>query len=157
VFVDDDREAIARNSEENPSRVVTPGNLAYVIYTSGSTGRPKGVQIEHAAVVNFLSSMQDEPGLTSDDVLLAVTSLSFDIAGLELFLPLVAGAREVLVSREVASDGTQLRECLNAAGVTAMQATPATYRLLLNAGWDDLSSIKVLCGGEVFPRELAKR
>ena len=157
VFVDDDREAIARKSEENPSRGVTGRNLAYVIYTSGSTGRPKGVQIEHAAVVNFLTSMLDEPGLTSDDVLLAVTSLSFDIAGLELFLPLVIGAREVLVSREVASDGTQLRECLSTAGITAMQATPATYRLLLNAGWDDLSGIKILCGGEAFPRELANQ
>ncbi|HEX7333474.1 MAG TPA: amino acid adenylation domain-containing protein [Pyrinomonadaceae bacterium] len=155
VCVDDDLEAIARNSEENPSRNVTTRNLAYVIFTSGSTGRPKGVQIEHAAVVNFLTSMRDEPGLTSDDVLLAVTSLSFDIAGLELFLPLVVGAREVLVSREVASDGTQLRERLN--GITAMQATPATYRLLLNAGCDDLSGVKILCGGEAFPRELANQ
>ena len=157
VCVDDDREAIARNSDENPSRYVTSKNLAYVIFTSGSTGRPKGVQIEHVAVVNFLVSMRDEPGLTSDDVLIAVTSLSFDIAGLELFLPLIIGAREVLVSREVASDGPLLKESLNATGITAMQATPATYRLLLNAGWNDLSGIKILCGGEAFPRELANQ
>jgi amino acid adenylation domain-containing protein len=157
VCVDDDREAIARKSEENPSSEVTQRNLAYVIYTSGSTGRPKGVQVEHAAVVNFLTSMWDKPGLTSDDVSLAVTSLSFDIAALELFLPLVVGAREVLVSREVASDGTLLRESLKAAGITAMQATPATFRLLLNAGWDDLSGIKILCGGEAFPRDLANQ
>ncbi|HAG81025.1 MAG TPA: non-ribosomal peptide synthetase, partial [Cyanobacteria bacterium UBA12227] len=130
----------------------TPENLAYVIYTSGSTGKPKGVQIPHSAVVNFLTSMQRQPGLTQTDVLLAVTSISFDIAALELYLPLITGARVALVSREVASDGKQLIEQLNSSGATVMQATPATWQMLLGVGWQGNPQLKILCGGEALPR-----
>jgi amino acid adenylation domain-containing protein len=130
--------------------------LAYVIYTSGSTGRPKGVQIPHHAVVNFLQSMRREPGLTAADVLLAITTLSFDIAGLELLLPLTTGAKVVVVPREIAMDGSELAGLLQASGATVMQATPATWRLLLAAGWQGSPTLKILCGGEPLPPDLAQ-
>ena len=114
---------------------VTPDNLAYVIYTSGSTGRPKGVQVVQRAVVNFLASMRVEPGLTADDTLVAVTTLSFDIAGLEIFLPLVVGARVVIANSAVVADGLQLMALMEHSNVTVMQATPATWRLLIQSGW----------------------
>ncbi|MBW4649607.1 MAG: amino acid adenylation domain-containing protein [Kastovskya adunca ATA6-11-RM4] len=132
-------------------------NLAYVIYTSGSTGKPKGVQISHRALVNFLCSMRLKPGLTKQDRLLCVTTLSFDIAGLELYLPLIVGARVVIASREVAADGRRLSELLTHSGATVMQATPATWRLLLAAGWQGDKTLKILCGGEALSRELANQ
>jgi len=135
VCIDTDEETIKSASEVNPDSGATPENLAYTIYTSGSTGKPKGVQIVHRSVVNFLNSMCQEPGLTESDVLLAVTTISFDIAGLELYLPLVVGARIILVRREVASNAAQLIKILAESGATVMQATPATWRLLLAAGW----------------------
>jgi amino acid adenylation domain-containing protein len=156
VLLDRDRSAIEAHSEENPSVGVMPDNLAYTLYTSGSTGKPKGVQIEHRSVVNFLTSMAQCPGLTADDVMLAVTTLSFDIAGLELYLPLTAGARTVIVSREVAADGEQLLSAIESNSATVMQATPVTWRLLLDAGWRN-GNLKVICGGEALPRELARR
>jgi amino acid adenylation domain-containing protein len=140
---------------DNPTGGAGPDDLAYVIYTSGSTGRPKGVQVHQRAVVNFLLSMAREPGLTYRDTLLAVTTLSFDIAGLELFLPLTVGARLVLVPREAASDAARLMEHLAASGATTMQATPATWRLLIDGGWSGTRGLKILCGGEAMPRELA--
>ncbi len=133
----------------------TGDNLAYVIYTSGSTGKPKGVQIEHRALTNFLCSVRREPGLNPADVLLSVTTLSFDIAALELYLPLIVGARLVIVSREVSADGNQLKELLARTGATAMQATPATWRMLIETGWKGSRQMKVLCGGEALSRELA--
>ena len=132
-----------------------PSDLAYVIHTSGSTGRPKGVEVSHAAVVNFLCSMARRPGFGPDDSLLAVTTLSFDIAGLELFLPLTVGGRVEIASREVASSGHLLAERLRTAGITVCQATPATWQMLLHAGWDGDPKLKLLCGGEELPRALA--
>ncbi len=140
-----------------PPLDATPDNLAYVIYTSGSTGKPKGVQITHRAVVNFLESMRRRPGLAAADTLLAVTTLSFDIAGLEIYLPLVCGARLLLASREAAQAGEQLRGMLERQGVTVMQATPATWRLLLAAGWLGDRGLRILCGGEALPRDLASQ
>ncbi|MBD2741475.1 non-ribosomal peptide synthetase [Coleofasciculus sp. FACHB-1120] len=138
---------------QNP--IPNPSNLAYVIYTSGSTGRPKGVQISHACVVNFLISMRQKLGINQLDILLAVTSLSFDIAALEIFLPITVGSRVVVVSREIASDGAQLLTTLTDSGATIMQATPATWRMLLAAGWQGNKNLKILCGGEALPRQLA--
>ena len=136
-----------------------PGNPtsecpAYVIFTSGSTGKPKGVQIPHRAVVNFLQSMQLKLEFKPQEVLLAVTTLSFDIAGLEIFLPLTTGAQIALVSREVASDGALLSAELKRRSATIMQATPATWRLLLEAGWNGSPHFKILCGGEAWSTEL---
>ena len=156
VCVDTDWEEVAREREDNPMGGVVPEHLAYVIYTSGSTGKPKGVQIPHRAVVNFLHTMGQRPGIVAQDVLLAVTTLSFDIAGLELFLPLTVGARVVVVSRAVAADGHQLARQLAEHGATIMQATPATWRLLLESGWQGHDRLKILCGGEALPEELAQ-
>ncbi len=130
---------------------------AYVIYTSGSTGRPKGVLVPHRAVVNFLQSMAHEPGMRPDDVLLAVTTLSFDIAVLELLLGLCAGARVCIASREEAADGTALQARLRACRATMMQATPATWQMLLDDGWQPPEGFKVLVGGEALRPELARR
>lgn len=145
--------AVGDGARSNPER--RPGDLAYVLYTSGSTGQPKGVQVPHRALVNFLSAMAHEPGMTAEDRLLAVTSLSFDIAGLELLLPLIVGARLTIASAEVAADGFRLATLMQKCGATIMQATPATWRLLLEAGWQGNQSLKVLCGGEAWPAELA--
>jgi amino acid adenylation domain-containing protein len=130
---------------------------AYVLYTSGSTGRPKGVEIAHRAFANFLVSMAREPGMTPADRLLAVTTLSFDIAGLELALPLITGARVILASREQAMDPAQLDALIRDHHVTFMQATPATWRLLLDDGWRGSPDLTILCGGEAMPRDMANR
>jgi len=151
------------DTEVGPAVASDPGEetvgdgrqLAYVIYTSGSTGRPKGVQIEHRTLANFLFAMRRRPGLGAGDRLLAVTSISFDIAALELFLPLLVGARIELVDRSTAADGGALAARLAASRATAMQATPATWRLLLAAGWQPAPKLAVLCGGEALPPELA--
>jgi len=155
LCLDTDWETIRQNSVDNPVHCATPKNLAYLIYTSGSTGLPKGVQIPHGAVVNFLTSMARQPGLTASDILLAITTISFDIAALELYLPLITGARVVLASRETATDGKKLIQSLTASGATVMQATPATWRMLLAAGWQGSQELKILCGGEALPRDLA--
>jgi amino acid adenylation domain-containing protein len=148
---------LAAESAARPASGARPENLAYVLYTSGSTGRPKGVQIPHRAVVNFLGSMQERLCLDGDDALLAVTSLSFDIAGLELFLPLAVGARVAIATREETQDGARLAAALRAAGATVLQATPATWRLLADSGWTAEDGLRGLCGGEALPRELASR
>ncbi|MEA3151979.1 MAG: hypothetical protein QOD56_2918, partial [Gammaproteobacteria bacterium] len=152
-----DRGAIAAASQEIPAQSVRADDLAYVIYTSGSTGLPKGVEITHRAVVNLLSAMAKSPGLSRNDVLYAVTTISFDIAGLELFLPLIVGAKVVIAERDALMDGYRLLKELETTGATAMQATPATWRLLLEAGFRATSGFKMLCGGEALPRELATR
>ena len=141
--------------EEAPDVDVTDEDVAYVIYTSGSTGEPKGVSIPHRALTNFLQSMRAEPGLSADDVLVAVTTLSFDIAGLELWLPLTVGAQVVVAGRDDAGDGERLAGLLKHRGATVMQATPATWRLLIDSGWAGDPNLKALCGGEALPPELA--
>ena len=145
-------EALAPDIE----RDARPDDPAYVIHTSGSTGKPKGVMVPHRAVVNFLQSMQREPGLRQEDVLLAVTTLSFDIAVLELLLPLVVGATVVLATRDQAVDGAALRELLECSGATAMQATPATWQMLIDAGWRGSPGFKALIGGESLSEHMAR-
>jgi amino acid adenylation domain-containing protein len=157
VCLDAIKDWVARQSPENPATESAQDNLAYVIYTSGSTGKPKGVQIQHSGVVNFLNSMRRQPGLSSEESLLSVTTLSFDIAGLEIFLPLTVGAHVILVSREVAADGRQLLEKLQEHEATVMQSTPATWRMLLEAGWAGSQRLKILCGGEPLPQGLASQ
>src|SRR5579872_2842074 len=156
VELDDHAEAIAKEADQNLNRSIMMENLAYVIYTSGSTGRPKGVQIVHSALTNFLRSMLLQPGIDASDILLAVTTLSFDIAGLELYLPLIAGGCVKILTREAAADGTRLLRELDK-NVTMMQGTPQTWRLLYETGWSGSSRLKVLCGGEAVPFSLSER
>lgn len=157
VVIDQLSSELAKQSDSPLERITGPSDLAYVIFTSGSTGRPKGVQIEHRTVVNFLNSMAREPGITERDTLLAVTTLTFDISVLELFLPLTVGAKVEIVTYEVAMDGRQLADALTSSKSTIVQATPATWRMLIDAGWQGDSSLKVLCGGEAMPRDLAEQ
>ncbi len=133
-----------------------PRPLAYVIYTSGSTGRPKGVMVEHAGVVNFLHSMQRSPGMSASDRVLALTTISFDIAALEIYLPLMTGAEVILATREDAADAHRLMEMIEQWGVTFLQATPVTWRMLLGAGWRGSSGLTALCGGEALTADLSR-
>jgi len=155
VCLDSEENLWARESGADLDGVCTPETLAYVIYTSGSTGRPKGVAIEHSALTNLLRSMEREPGLKSTDILVSVTTLSFDIAALELFLPLMAGAKLVIATREQVIDGFRLRHLIEDSQATVLQATPVGWRVLLEAGWRGQPQLKVLCGGEALPRDLA--
>ncbi|MCB0006411.1 MAG: amino acid adenylation domain-containing protein [Anaerolineales bacterium] len=158
VCLDRDWEQIAGFSAAPVSSAATATNLAYIIYTSGSTGKPKGVMLQHQGVVNFLTSMRARPGLTADDTLLTVTTLSFDISVLEVFLPLTTGARLVVVSKEIAADGWLLAEAMARYDTTVMQATPVTWSMLIESGWNGTPSLrKVLCGGEALSRELANK
>ena len=155
VCLDRDWEHIYRESNNNPDSGVIAENLAYVIYTSGSTGRPKGVQVPHYAVVNVLAHVREALGLNEQDTLPLVANICFDISVMELLLPLIAGARLVLVSSEVAVDGRRIEEMLGNWGITIMHATPATWRLLLQAGWNAVAKLTILCGGEALQSELA--
>ncbi|MEA3179826.1 MAG: hypothetical protein QOI59_3349, partial [Gammaproteobacteria bacterium] len=150
-----DAAAVPKGSQANLPDAPGPNDAAYVLYTSGSTGRPKGVVVSHGALANFLSSMRERPGLSASDVLAAVTTVSFDIAGLELYLPLIVGARIELVSKQVATDGATLAELLDKSGATLLQATPATWRMLIEAGWQGNKRCRALCGGEAVSRSLA--
>jgi len=157
VHLDSDADEIMSCSGDFVGPKHTDSNrLAYVLYTSGSTGRPKGVEIPHSAVVNFLLSMQREPGFTAKNTILAVTTLSFDIAGLELYLPLLSGGRLVIASREDAYDPARLARKMADCQCDVMQATPATWRALIGAGWRGSAKLKILCGGEAFPPDLAR-
>ncbi len=132
-------------------------DLAYVIYTSGSTGTPKGVEVLHRGVVNLLASAQRNPGFGARDTLLAVATVSFDMAVLELFLPLVSGGCIALASRSDALDPRRLMALIDRIKPTLMAATPATWRALLDAGWSGSGDLRILCGGEALPRDLANR
>lgn len=138
-----------------PETGVSGEDLAYILYTSGSTGKPKGVQIRHFNLINFLLSCQKVPGMTTADKVLAVTTISFDIAGLDLYLPLITGAELLLADSATAKDGRALVDLVKAEDVTVMQATPFTWRMMLVSGWDSKLPLKVYCGGEAFPKDLA--
>jgi len=155
VCLDRDWETICHESAENLVSGVTSDNLAYVIYTSGSTGRPKGVQVLHRSLVNCIHSLRRQLDVTDRETFLALASISYDLAGSELYLPVIAGARVVLASREEVVDGRRLQTRLAACGATAMHGTSSTWRLLLEAGWRAPKEFKILCGGEFLPRELA--
>jgi len=156
VCLDDIADELSNRSKSNPEPVNDPENLAYVIYTSGSTGKPKGVLVPHRSVVNLLAGTQKTPGMTSGDVVLAITTVSFDIAVSELILPLTVGAKMVMVTREVASDGAQLLRTIHDHNVTFIDATPGTWRLLLAAGWQGTPGLTAICTGEAMPLDLAQ-
>jgi amino acid adenylation domain-containing protein len=155
VCLDDALENIDSESREYPGGPSDPQQPAYVLYTSGSTGKPKGVRITHRNLVNFLASMKDRPGIDPGDLLLAVTTLSFDIAGLELYLPLIAGGTVLLASAEQARDGRELLAMMELRKPKILQATPATWWALLESGWMCSPDMKALCGGEALSADLA--
>jgi amino acid adenylation domain-containing protein len=157
LCLDTEWEKIGHLSQNNLVNRMAPFNLAYVIYTSGSTGKPKGVQIEHQAVVNFLQSMSQQIALSEKDLLLAVTTVSFDIAALELLLPGISGACVTIANHMDIEDGARLSALLTTSKATVMQATPATWRMLLISGWTGNPQLKCLCGGEALSRELASQ
>lgn len=132
-------------------------HLAYVIYTSGSTGAPKGVEVTHGGLSNLLFAMAREPGFAATDTMLAITTVTFDIAALELLLPLVQGGRVVIATADEAKDGAELLARLDQSGASVLQATPMTWRLLLEAGFRSRPGLRMLCGGEALPLELARR
>ena len=142
---------------EAPPCSVSGSDLVYILYTSGSTGKPKGVLIEHRNLVNLLTSMIAWPGITAADRLLAVTTVSFDIAGLELYLPLLVGATVVLADTPTTRDGKALLQLAHDQRITMIQATPITYRLMLATGWADWLPLTMLCCGEPLPKDLAQQ
>jgi amino acid adenylation domain-containing protein len=156
VYVDTDRAEIARQSPENPAVGVLSANAAYVIYTSGSTGKPKGVIIEHRQVINFLSSTRRRTGFSTSTSMLAMTSVSFDTAVFELYLPLAFGARVVLTRTHEARDGKELGRIIRESQVTMMQATPSTYRLITEEDPGSLAHVEVISGGDALPADLGR-
>ena len=131
-------------------------DLAYILFTSGSTGRPKGVPIRHSSLLNFLLAMASVPGITERDRVLALTTVAFDIAMLELFLPLIAGAGTWLADTEMALDPQHLASFIENERLSLLQATPATWQMLLGSGWKPGPQHRILCGGEAFPVSLAR-
>ncbi|UOF14552.1 non-ribosomal peptide synthetase [Lysobacter capsici] len=157
VVLADADAALGDNADHPPADGASEDDLAYVIFTSGSTGKPKGVEIRNRSAVNLLRSVAREPGLAQGQKLCAISTLSFDIALFELVLPLTVGASIVLVDRDTARDGMSLRRLVDNAHLHVMQATPATWRMLLEVGWRGNDTIKIISTGEALPRELADR
>jgi amino acid adenylation domain-containing protein len=148
--------ALAAQPATPPLHHVQGEQLAYLIYTSGSTGVPKGVAIPHRALLNCLLALRQPLGLLAGERLLALTTLAFDIAALELFLPLTLGACVHLVPRSLASDGSRLATLLAHSAASALQATPTTWHLLLASGWTPPPSLSLWCGGEILSPDLAR-
>ena len=156
VVVDADAPLDA-SADAPPQGGAGPEDPAYVIFTSGSTGKPKGVEIRQRSAVNLIRSIAREPGLTEADTICAISTLSFDIALTELVVPLTVGARILLVDRDTVRDGLRLRKLVDAEPLTIMQATPATWRMLLDVGWAGRPDMRIISTGEALPRELADR
>jgi amino acid adenylation domain-containing protein len=142
---------------EQPAAAVTGSDLAYILYTSGSTGKPKGVQIAHHSLVNFILSCQKKPGITAADKTLAVATISFDIAGLDIYLPLSVGAELVVADSLTAKDGRAVLDIVRNQGITILQATPYTWRMMLEVDWDEKLPLKVFTGGEALAKDLAAK
>lgn len=157
LLLDRDAARIAAHSSAPPARTIAPDDIAYIIHTSGSTGAPKGVMVAHRALANLLWAVRERPGLARDDVFVSVSSIAFDISGLEVFATLSAGARLVLATEREVVDGDALLNLLRRHRATTMFATPVTWQFLLAAGWSGAPKLRIMCGGEKMPRELAER
>ena len=156
VCLDRDAAQLSQQNVDNPHTGIHPANLSYVIFTSGSTGRPKGVQLEHRNVANFIGHVQRRFELGASDVYLGVASMSFDASVLDFYLPLSVGARLVIVDAETTRDAHSLAQIMQRCGVTAMHATPSTWRSLVDAGWQGNAGFNVLSGGEALTWDLAQ-
>ena len=156
LFIEDAMASLNQYPVTKLETKVNPDYFAYLLYTSGSTGNPKGVTITHKNLVNFLCSMALEPGINENDRALSITTISFDIAGSELYLPLIKGATLILADQETARDGRLLLDLIKKENINFLQATPTTWRMLLDSGWIIPLPLKALCGGEAMPMDLAK-
>src|SRR5690606_15339188 len=156
LIIEDLLLSLQNTSSSYPTLNLTTDRTAYVLYTSGSTGKPKGVQIKHLSLTNFLFSVQKEPGIKADDVLLAVSTIAIDIAATEIFLPLISGASLYLADTNSTRDGRALLDIVQNKKISIMQATPLTWRMMLAAGWNQKLPLKVICTGEAFPKDLAE-
>ncbi|CAC9975306.1 polyketide synthase [Flavobacterium panici] len=157
IVIEDALAALDQYPAVPVSASVSYDAAAYIMYTSGSTGKPKGVTVTHKNLINFLFSMAIEPGINIEDRLLSITTISFDIAGLELFLPLIKGATVVFADYETTRDGHLLLDLLQKKEITILQATPTTWQSLLDSGWETPLALKALCGGEAMPLNLARQ
>ncbi|MCX2761529.1 amino acid adenylation domain-containing protein, partial [Aquimarina muelleri] len=157
ILMDKDWNAIAKETIEKPSVQITANHLAYVIYTSGSTGRPKGVMIEHKSVVNFLCAMIEKLHLGRLKSLLSVTTYTFDIFYLELFAPIIQGAKTILLNEESTLDAYKLKEAIAKYSPEFMQATPSTWQMLISSEWNNDENVTVLCGGEAIKEDLKNK
>lgn len=155
VTVIDPRQADGAEVHRFDPLALNHDDLAYILYTSGSTGHPKGVAITHGALANFIGSMAVKPGIAAEDRLLALTTIGFDIAGLELFTPLAKGGTVLLAESAIARDGRSLAALTDRLRPTVMQATPAGWRMLIEAGWRGDGALRMLCGGEALDSRLA--
>lgn len=155
IKIDEDWDKIDKKEKINPIPLGVLKNLAYIIYTSGSTGQPKGVMIEHRSLSNFLISLSLKTAINNQDKLLAVTTPSFDIAGLEIYLPLIVGAQAVIACKEAVSNGEKLIELMSTEQISLMQATPSTWQMVIEAGWKVSKNIRILSGGEALSESLA--
>ncbi|MEM9819584.1 MAG: amino acid adenylation domain-containing protein [Bacteroidota bacterium] len=154
IFVDQEAQTIAQQSKSKIKVDLQPEQLVYLIYTSGSTGKPKGVMVEHRSLLNFLYSMEELLDFTEQSSLLALTTYGFDIAYLELFLPLICGGSLVVASSEVTADGFFLQELIAEHRPSHMQATPATWQLLMDCDWSNQEKVIILSGGEAIKESL---
>ncbi|MEO7532773.1 MAG: amino acid adenylation domain-containing protein, partial [Ferruginibacter sp.] len=154
IELDADVNTINSESKADPDTIISQHQLAYVIYTSGSTGQPKGVMVEHGNLINLLVNISKEIGFNQDSDFLSVTTFSFDICYLEFFVPVIAGGKLIIVSRETATDGFKLRDSLSFYRPTYMQATPSAWQLLQNIDWENEEGIKILVGGEALKEDL---
>ncbi|SHL04117.1 non-ribosomal peptide synthetase [Flavobacterium chilense] len=141
----------------NSSSKANPAETAYIIYTSGSTGNPKGVEIGHKSLINFLTSIQQKPKITSEDTLFSVTTYSFDISILEFFAPLISGATLFVATQDLLSDPYLIIQKIEETNATIIQATPSFYQMLFNAEWNGNKKLKVLCGGDLLSEALAEK
>ncbi len=157
VLIDSDKDKIIKKSVEKPVLNINPQSLSYIIYTSGSTGKPKGVMVRHESVVNLIESMSKVPGITENDILLAVVTLSFDMSVYELFLPLAKGATVVVASSKDTTDGQALINLIDKYNITMLQATPSLFNILLGSGWKGKSDLRAFCGGESLTKNLVSQ
>jgi len=155
LFLDSDWPKIESQPTSKPKEQASPSNISYVLFTSGSTGKPKGVEVTHQSLVNLICAVRKQPAMNADDRVLAVTTISFDVATGELLVPLSVGARVIIASADDVTDGSRLREQMETHNVTAITATPGTFRLLGEAGWRSRPGLKIWSTGEALPRELA--
>lgn len=157
ILIEDALVASKDHPANEPEKTVTGADLAYILYTSGSTGKPKGVQIAHHSLVNVMLSLQKQPGIKPGERMLAVATISFDIAGVDLYLPLSSGAEIVLADSITAKDGRALLDIVRTQNINILQATPYTWRMMLEVGWDEYLPLTVFTGGEALAKDLAER